>query len=68
MTRKERIVKIVRDSSLNIIDFDKAADKILDLFNVSEWYHCQSEIEGDEECNKQCDHCREYYRGTDNGR
>ena len=35
---------------------------------VSEWYHCQSEIEGGKECDKQCDHCREYYKGTDNGR
>ncbi len=35
MTKKEKIINIVRDSSLNLIDFDKAADKILNLFDVS---------------------------------
>lgn len=34
MTRKEEIIRIVRDSSLNLIDFDKAADKIIAMFPI----------------------------------
>ncbi|GAF92157.1 unnamed protein product [marine sediment metagenome] len=44
------------------------ASEICDLFNVSDWYHCQDDEEGGSMCKEQCDHCRNYYSGTDNGR
>ena len=67
---------IIKEAFENI---DPEAEKRLDeklkngsesfgLYDVSEWYHCQSEIEGNEECKEQCEHCKEYYKGTDNGR
>lgn len=39
-----------------------------DIGHVSEWYHCQREEEEESKCETQCEHCKEYYKDTDNGR
>jgi len=34
----------------------------LRLHSVSKSFYCQSDIEMDGICDKQCDHCKEYYK------
>lgn len=34
----------------------------LPIHSVSKSFYCQSEIEGDGKCDKQCNHCKEYYK------
>lgn len=45
----------------NYIDKKRAEKPALNLQNVSKSFYCQREIEGESICNKQCDHCKEYY-------
>ena len=35
--------------------------------DVSNFFHCQEDEEENVICQVQCDHCKEYYKGTDNG-
>jgi len=37
-------------------------EKKLRLFGVSRAFYCQYEIEMEDKCNEQCEHCKEYYR------
>ena len=37
------------------------------ISNVSNFFHCQREEEMQSKCERQCEHCKEYYKGTDNG-
>lgn len=37
------------------------------LHIVSNLFHCQRQEEMESKCETQCEHCKEYYKGTDNG-
>ena len=36
------------------------------MHSISNYFHCQREEEMESKCDKQCEHCKEYYKGTDN--
>ncbi len=48
-------------------DYHKAATENGLLHSVSNSFHCQREEEMESKCETQCEHCKEYYKGTDNG-
>lgn len=37
-------------------------EQIKHFFGMTKSFYCQSEIEDDGKCEKQCEHCKEYYR------
>lgn len=39
----------------------------LPIHGVSKSFHCQRQEEMESKCETQCEHCKEYYKGTDNG-
>ena len=36
--------------------------KLLTLLNSNDTFYCQREIEGERECDSQCEHCKQYYK------
>lgn len=40
----------------------KVETKALSQHDVSKSFYCQSEIETDNKCDSQCEHCKEYYK------
>lgn len=59
------------DRSNKYVQKQKEADKeIIEndfIHSVSNFFHCQREEEMQSKCETQCEHCKEYYKGTDNG-
>jgi len=37
-------------------------EKWFKLCGINRNFYCQSDIEGERKCKKQCDHCKEYYK------
>lgn len=65
---KDEILKILtKNFKANHMEYQNALNKLLDLYNVSNSFHCQRQEEMESKCDTQCDHCKEYYKGTDNG-
>jgi hypothetical protein len=58
----ENINCVLDEYVVNLSNSSNDAHKSGDL------YHCQREEEEESKCETQCEHCKEYYKGTDNGR
>jgi len=66
MNEKIKISDILNSFDLGLIDKKQAESKLFDLFNVSNSFYCQREIEMKTICDKQCKHCKEYYEPLEN--
>ena len=64
---KDKIIKVIeKNIKAHSIAIDYTVDEILALFNVSNSFYCQREIEMKTICDKQCKHCEEYYEPLKN--
>ena len=65
---KEKIKKAdtLNAFDLGLINRKQVEKKLFDLFNVSNSFYCQREIEMKTICDKQCKHCEGYYASLEN--
>ena len=47
---------------LEDVMFYEITNEALRIHNVSKSFYCQSEIEMEDKCDEQCEHCKEYYK------
>ena len=61
-TPREQVLKDWEETKEAAKNVDSPTVEQFLLYGVGSAFYCKAEIEGQEECDSQCDHCKEYYK------